>query len=469
MRVITICLALLTTSCGMRTGQSSRQNDLSLPYSDKNLKIRIERLAKDNEWRVSYKFDRPIQAFAFDNTFPARSKHWVLEDSTQVGWQSSGDTDLVIGKSNQPFDSFSMKFKTIEHDADNAPIIFFSDRSSAIYTRAVTGYEMARSGSSWDIFQFSPDLTFIPGENEHVVVGGEISRTKLDFTDSRRSMGFYAYFGNIQPQMIDGIPYIIDPAINNEVKQIAVSAESKAIAYFRSQLGDLPFKPSILMRQRSGGPQEASASGAAFWGSFLINIYGGKPGAKSAEIVSNAVIHETAHFWNALMYQSRWMDTDKKRLFSDMPESSYDAWIWEGGAEALALEARLKIKLISTQRHAEIKNGLLKDCKNVLGTKRVIDAAADGSLVWVPYHCGEFLQLLIVDTIGKSRPDFNIISLWKEIFAASPDMQIDNDVFFAAVKKSDPGISNDQIEAMKLFLVSTADKLDGIVAKISAP
>jgi hypothetical protein len=123
-------------------------------------------------------------------------------------------------------------------------------------------------------------------------------------------MGFYAYFGNIQPQMIDSIPYIIDPAINNEVKQIAVSAESKAIAYFRSQLGDLPFKPSILMRQRSGGPQEASASGAAFWGSFLINVYGGKPDAKSAEIVSNALIHETAHFWNALLYQSRWMDTD---------------------------------------------------------------------------------------------------------------------------------------------------------------
>ena len=248
-----------------------------------------------------------------------------------------------------------------------------------------------------------------------------------------------------------------------------MSTAAKTFSLYTKQFGELPFVPSIFVI-KNGELSPNSASGNAMWGQFLVTIFGSGVNIQDfeREIITNAVTHEMSHFWNALLYQARWQDNDKKRLFSDISASIYDEWIWEGGAQALALEARLELGLITKQRYSEIRAKLPADCKDVIKTKRVIDtSAADQTMTWAPYHCGELTQFLVVDLVRRTKPNYSIFDLWKSIFAASPDKQLDNDVFFAAVRKDIPGITDEKIDSIKRLLVTPADGLDAALVQAS--
>ena len=90
----------------------------------------------------------------------------------------------------------------------------------------------------------------------------------------------------------------------------------------------------ILLRQHPLNDDKVDAGGAAFWGSFQVDFIGkdNSLSAMEASEVQNTMIHETAHLWVGVLYQSRWKPEDKKRLFKDIAESHYDQWINEGGA-----------------------------------------------------------------------------------------------------------------------------------------
>jgi hypothetical protein len=282
-------------------------------------------------------------------------------------------------------------------------------------------------------------------------------------------MGVYVYFGKIKPESRTPLSFTVDPGVSAEVKEMVMSTAAKTFSLYTKEFGKLPFVPSILV-VKSSQMSPNSASGGALWGQFLVTIFGNGVNIQDfeREIITNAVTHEMSHLWNGLLFQQRWQDSDKKRLFSDIPTSIYDYWIWEGGAQALALETRLDLGLVTKQRYSEIRAKLPADCKNVIKSKRVIDtSAADPTMTWAPYHCGELTQFLVVELARRTKPDYSIFDLWKSIFAASPDKQLDNDVFFAAVRKDIPGITDEKIDSIKRLLVTPADGLDAALAQAS--
>ncbi len=477
--VLAVVICLYSLSCKTRQQfhniPTSNLRDDSTPISTTKVKISVRHQATSPAWQVTYKFSEPTDGFVFiSNGIPTkRLNFWKVEgeNGDEVTFDSNGN-DGVIGKNGHPFTeftaSFDLKTEFLEaKDSDYSQRL--SDGSVALQTFLfLSGYQL-KNPQNWQFFKVVPTYKFTPAPAEFVTAGLKTSESEVEFSDSPRSMGVYVYFGKIKPESRTPLSFTVDPGVSAEVKEMVMSTAAKTFSLYTKQFGELPFVPSIFVI-KNGELSPNSASGNAMWGQFLVTIFGSGVNIQDfeREIITNAVTHEMSHFWNALLYQARWQDNDKKRLFSDISASIYDEWIWEGGAQALALEARLELGLITKQRYSEIRAKLPADCKDVIKTKRVIDtSAADQTMTWAPYHCGELTQFLVVDLVRRTKPNYSIFDLWKSIFAASPDKQLDNDVFFAAVRKDIPGITDEKIDSIKRLLVTPADGLDAALVQAS--
>jgi hypothetical protein len=204
----------------------------------------------------------------------------------------------------------------------------------------------------------------------------------------------------------------------------------------------------------------------AGWGNFIVNV--GGDGVEidefSRTVILNAVVHETAHFWAAVTYQMIWDPAQKSKLVEDIAESNYNTWIWEGGAQALSLITLKDTKLINDSAYESKRNHLLNDCIDVLKDKRVVDATKfSDEMEWAPYRCGEWFQHAVVDLIRKKKPKYTIYKLWKAIFkAAGSAKEIDNKVFFKALRAESPDITDEYEKKLRLFFVTPGTELKAL-------
>ena len=472
-RALLLGLAATLTSCGSPINHSYLRDD-GTPLSTTDVTISVHHQTVSPQWRITYEFSEPTTGFVFiqSRAEMARRKIWKIEGEPGVDIEWQGAQDVVVRKDGSSFTKFTASFDLSEDflhaSVGDDSIKQFSDGSIALQTFLFLGGYQLKSLISARMLKVLPTFKFYPRAGEAVTVGNQSNRSELDFKDSIRSMGVYAYFGSIEAAKILDLNFIIDPQVAPEIRDLVTDTAGKTFALYTEKFGRLPFEPSILVTKTSEHSEMNSASGAAMWGQFVLNIHGsGKNLVEiEREIITNAVTHEMSHFWNALVYQAKWITEQKSLLFKDIKESYYDSWIWEGGAQALAMEARLALNLTPAARYTIVRSHLLDQCKEAIKTKRVIDAPTDGSLTWAPYHCGELLEYLVVDLAKRTKPDYSIFTLWKSIFAASPDKQLDNDVFFKAVRNDIPDISDEKIIALKKLLVTPADGLDALVDQI---
>lgn len=450
---------LVVVGCEARD-DGARLLDDSFPVSTTDVKITLTHATTASEWRLDYEFDAPIRAFLF-KPFGAnyREDHWTLVDGEHVEWDEMQGLEMVVAKDGGAFTTLSFTFDRFELEAGYPLFEELSDQSIAVHSGNLNGYLMEESDDEWrPVARFVPEFHLRARYGEHVIAGAEMGDDELVVQESPRSSGSYFYFGTLPLVDHDGLTFLVDPAIPTGTAAMAVDAATRAHRHFKAKLGDLPFAPSILMKHVDS--DDNSAGGSAAWGQFLVKIYGNSdPDETEKEIILNAVVHEMSHFWNALAFQGN----EDTPIFADIPESEYASWIWEGGAQALTLDAMLELGLVSAERHATKRGELLDLCMDVLGDKRVIDEEDDDDLEWAPYHCGEFLQFFVVDLAKQSDPTFDVTKLWRALFAQSQDAQYDNETFFDVVRIVVPGIDEAKVEALKRMLVSPGTELPGLV------
>jgi hypothetical protein len=465
MKTIHLIFSFLIVACSPAK-VVSKVKDSGLSRSDVGLTISITRNVSKPEWTANFYFNKPIDAFFFVTPFEKRETTWSIKQSDHIEFVAGQNGQTVAAKDGAKFQEITFDFDSFYSDDLIPQFMSLSGSSLAISTTILTGYEYRESSS--DYLELTTTFKLKPRRGEIVASDTGVSHEELRYDLAPRSFGTYLYFGDIEPITVNGTRYIVDPRVGSASRDLAIRTESEALALLTQNLGELPFKPMILLRQSPIQSADVDAGGSAYWGLFQAAFLGDGKSLNSQEKsrIQNVLIHETSHLWAGALYQS-WFDPSfKTPLFKDIPESIYDQWIFEGGAEALAIEVRKSLKYETDSTYDAIKSKALVDCKSVIGTKRVIDRPKDEWMFMAPYKCGESLQFLIVDVIAKHSPDYSIYNLWKDLFTAARDKNIDNAVFFAAVKNAAPRLRNEDIDLIKSFLVSPADKIDDIVKKV---
>ncbi|MEL7043855.1 MAG: hypothetical protein AAGL66_02400 [Pseudomonadota bacterium] len=218
-----------------------------------------------------------------------------------------------------------------------------------------------------------------------------------------RDSGTNVFVGNLSPVDADGFIAIIDPGLPDRTHAHLEKSLPQAMRYFEALYGALSFKPelyvSIDSRPALGGRK--STQGGTLPNQIFMHFDGegaeGRLRERDPLSLDWFFAHEAAHLFQR--------DGTGHRGFDDR-----EAWIHEGGAEALAALAIARRgedeQAYSVERVQEARTA----CETGLAETPLDRASADGKF-HLHYQCGLLLWLaldaLLHDASEKSLHDLN--------------------------------------------------------------
>ena len=169
----------------------------------------------------------------------------------------------------------------------------------------------------------------------------------------------YAYFGPSKPVRMGGVNVIIDPKTPAWLRETLEQTTAKVSAFyeqaFQRKLIDTPLV-AVAFVGFDGAPSNISIKGGVAGGGLAYRLQGGglaDDHPKKRSYFARLVAHEVAHLWQANLTRGGIGDND--------------AWIHEGGAEAIMLAAMRATGILTEEASDDYAQGLLKECDQLKG------------------------------------------------------------------------------------------------------
>jgi hypothetical protein len=304
--------------------------------------LTLTHLAAD-KWRADYVFAEPITAIDLGAQPGAyRKQAWrVLTPGVEL--VAHDDNEGL--RSASPLKELSVEISAYDDFAEGqyAPIDRFSDGGWDFYLGFL--YGTLTQGDRKRTMDVALDLHGLPGET--VIVP---ARPDTELSG-------YAYFGPHQPVRMGNVNVIIDPQAPVWLREVLDETTAKVSRFyeqaFQRKLIHMPLV-SVSVMGFDGAPGSISIKGGAVGGGIAYRLQGAglvNDHPKKRALMARLVAHEMAHLWQA--------NLTRGGIGGD------DAWIHEGGAEAIMLEALRATGIFTGEASDQYAQDLLKECEQL--------------------------------------------------------------------------------------------------------
>ncbi len=343
--------------------------------------VDVRHVAKDL-WRVDYRFAQAVTAVKLPSIGKFRQQEWkVLTPGMDM--KSSADFDVIASK-GRPFKAASVEIRTFDGWSPKEYVSFnrFGDGGRTVYLGHLQG-DVEQGNKT---LAMSTDFKLIGLAQENVVAP---PANRLEPGGTRG----YAYFGPAQAVPAGAAKVLIDPQTPQWLRETILDTGAKVSAYYerayQRQLKDeLVIMISVANFESSG----FSIKGGAIMGQGQVSyrlegklLNTDRPMLR--EYVSRNVAHEMAHIWQLAVAQGGIGDQG--------------AWIHEGGAEAMAIDALLQTGMWSEESAKSYRAKQAATCEKLGGAVDSYDGI---------YACG----LVRFDALGVG-----IVPLWRSMMLAT--------------------------------------------------
>ncbi len=300
--------------------------------------IDVHHVAADT-WRIDYRFAQPVTAIKFGTVDDYRQKAWKLL-TPGLRLASDADADL-ISANGKPFQAASIQVSTFDGVPQKAYEAFnrFSDGGRTVFLGHLQGDAL----KGQQAFTMVADLRLkgLPGEN---VVAPPLHK---QIPGGPRG---FAYFGPAKLVQVGSARFLVDPKAPSWANDTIVEVGAKTARYYEQAYQRKLQDDLVVMVSMAGFDTPGiSIKGGAVMGQLSYRLDGKQmlgDHPKKRELLARMVAHEMAHLWQ--------MEIKRGGIQEDA------AWIHEGGAEAMALDAVLQTGIMSkdavaayrTQKHA---------------------------------------------------------------------------------------------------------------------
>ena len=354
-----------------------------------NVRVTIEPTASGATARFA--FDRPVQSFRLsyvaDDT---RDRTWKI---TTPGLTREGT--LITNSDGRTFDAITVDVEARNEQTDAAyPCLFrVGTDGFAFYAGYFTGIEE----------EFATTIE-VPQAGNRVIVGfpldGNTWRVDAGFHRNTAHRYIYvgppAYFSESRNARFV-LPSDAAPALRERIR----GNVDGAIEFYARKVGRrLPVKPLIILAPNTDSTNNGNQGDTTTGPTVALRLFGKRwlTFDPKSDDFDHLIAHEAAHFWNADTFHAA--------------EGS-PAWLWEGGAELWALDARVAVmRRLTVRGRSDHIERALNACVSSL-----LDRPFTGHRSNATYVCGETLYWL-ADVIAKKRSNGrkDIFTLWRQIF-----------------------------------------------------
>lgn len=296
-----------------------------------------------DKWRADYVFAKPVTALALGAQIgPYRKQAWRL---LTPGLQLVADGDKESLHSAAPLTRLSVEISAYDEfvDAQYAPIDRFSDGGRDFYLGFL--YGSLTQGGRERAMDVTLHLRGLPGE------------TVLAPAKPGAELGGYAYFGPQTPARMGDVNVIVDPKAPVWLREV-IDDTTAQVSQFYAQAFQRPLidRPliSVALVGLDGASGSISIKGGAVGGGIAYRLQGAglaEDHPRKRAYMARLIAHEMAHLWQ--------LNLTRGGIGGD------DAWVHEGGAEAVALEALRATGIFTAEASDQYAQGLLKECEEL--------------------------------------------------------------------------------------------------------
>lgn len=354
-----------------------------------------------NDWTVTYQFGAPLTALVFQRSpDESRGTDWKAPPGFEIVSTSLGET--LRRTDGASFRSVSLDVPPVyrELPKDYAPFSPFGDGGSLVHT----GRFFACANSCGEAESWRFRLTAPPGAA--ILVNGARLAGSAEWTDD--GSGRNIYVGPAQPLETEDFFAVVDEALPAPIRRRLLAQLPHYMHHFSEKLGALPEKPMLFASyDTSQTDGRYGRQGGTLPGQVFTHFYGKAwPELMAAPDFPNELAwffaHEAAH-----LYQRQLFGAD-----------SADAWIHEGGAEAMAALAMRASGGGEAFIARQIQEAEARCAKERAG-QSVQDAINAGRFD-AAYACGLLLNLRLDAEIRKVSPEKDgLYAVWRDYIARS--------------------------------------------------
>lgn len=312
-------IALLAASAGTHAATAPVPAAPPVPVT-----IQVTHTAPDT-WRLQYQFPRPVTAVVYSAVGPYRQQAWTVATPGLTLRQDNGTE--VLSADGKAFDTVSIDVRAYSDliEKQYMPASRYTDGGTALFLGHFQGDVKAAGGMA----DMAADFR-LQGLGQETVAAPPAATAAMP-------MRGYAYFGPLQFTAAGVADAIIDPAAEPWLKETVLDATARLSQYYEQAYAHR-LKQRLRMQFSIAGLDTPgfSLKGGAVQGQIVYTLSGQRiPGdhpAKRQVLVKN-IAHEMAHIWQ--------LSGDHVSVDGSTP------WVYEGGADAMAVDALLHTGLWS--------------------------------------------------------------------------------------------------------------------------
>lgn len=372
---------------------------------------------RDGEsWTAEYRFTRSAPAWAFVHSALVRrdKQPWRPRSFTVatpgVRLVRRGRHDLLVADGGTMPRSVRIRFKPSALDLEAAydPALRFSDGSVALYTDQFKVVPLASADAAealpMDIEKAGP----VPGPTRAIF---RDRSGKVLHAGARKAMAVvereasYVLFGAAKVIDSPAIATILDPALPGWLASELGTGTARLLSYYSERLGprDRP-KPMLMATWAGPTPGRTSMGGSVLPGLVVMAFEGAgvaESSKRALEYMRWFIGHEAAHFWlgEAVTY-----------------DRSRHAWMFEGGAELLAIRAMAEL-----EPGYDPRTRLNDSIAGCIGHARgqAINSAEERSGHDAYYACGAVFALVAEAAANRAEPGSGFTGFWRRLIDAN--------------------------------------------------
>ena len=341
--------------------------------------VDVSHVGKD-KWRVDYRFSQPVTAVKLASVGEDRHKAWKM---LTAGVRLKADPEFdIIASDGKPFRVASVEIDTFDGRPEKqyAPFNRFSDGGTAVFL----GHLQGEASRGKQTVEMSTDIRL------HGLLQENVIAAPLNKLAPGGQRG-YAYFGPDHAVPAGPALVLLDANAPPWVRETVLDVGEKMAQYYeKTYQRSLKEKLFIMLSVSEPDVPGFSVKGGMVLGQLSYRVGGNEVTGehpKKRYFLAKVVAHEMAHIWQ--------MNVDRGGI------GPRDPWIYEGGAEAMALEGMLQTGVASQETVAAYRAGQAATCEK-LG-----DSVASFNGI---YACG----LMRFDRLG-----IGIVPLWRAMMEAT--------------------------------------------------
>lgn len=371
------------------------QTARAAPLAPVSTTLTLTHISTD-KWRADYEFGEAIDSLRLGPAVGGyRKQAWRVLTPGLALVDTNGEEAI---RSSQPMKALSIEVTLYLPYAMKNYTAFdrFSDGGTDLYTGFFDG--VAMQGELARPLRLSLRLAGLAGEN--------VITPALDAPGDAG----YAYFGPRKPAAAGAATLVLDPRTPEWMASMLVETTTSISTLYETGFGrKLGYKPLLLLSIGDLDQPGLSIKGGAI-GKQIVYRLEGKAlmggSAKVRQYCMELIAHELAHIWQTNVARGG--------------IGEKEAWIHEGGAEAIALAALRQSGLFSEDEAALYASKLTDECASLKGSvdtyrgvyacgfKRFVDYDQDIFALWKAMMdrsetSGELYSTALIDAV-RQRP-----------------------------------------------------------------